>query len=57
MMSVAPLEQWLADAFEEAKPYDEMMRSFAQISSPQAAGGYYQLVGATPKTMWVISRG
>jgi hypothetical protein len=47
---VEGLEAWLAAAFREGKPYDEMMREFAQIQSPQSAGGYYQLVGGTPES-------
>ncbi|QDV88454.1 DUF1549 domain-containing protein [Planctomycetes bacterium TBK1r] len=48
--SAQGLETWLADAFREGKPYDEMMREITQIQSPDAAGGYYRLVGGTPET-------
>ncbi|WP_182867147.1 DUF1553 domain-containing protein [Rhodopirellula sp. JC639] len=48
--SVQGLETWLADAFRDEKPYDEMMREIAQIQSSGSAGGYYQLVGGTPES-------
>lgn len=44
------LESWLTSAFRDGMPYDEMMREFTQIQSPQSAGGYFQLIGGTPES-------
>ncbi|MCA9135460.1 MAG: DUF1553 domain-containing protein [Planctomycetales bacterium] len=44
------LEVWLTNAFRDGMPYDEMMREFTLIQTPQSAGGYFQLVGGTPES-------
>lgn len=43
------IEVWLSTAFSDHVPYDEMMRTLAQVSTPDAAGQYYRLLGSLPE--------
>ncbi len=43
------IEAWLAEAFTNRTPYDEMMGRLARIRSGDSAGQYYQLLGALPE--------
>ncbi|WP_149498376.1 DUF1549 domain-containing protein [Roseiconus lacunae] len=46
---VGNLEVWLRDAFSSNRPYDEIMADLVRVQSAADAGGYYQLLGATPE--------
>lgn len=43
------IENWLSEAFSNRMPYDEMMRTLAQIPTPDAGGQYYRLLGSLPE--------
>ncbi len=43
------LENWLNAQFAEQTPYDELIRQLARVATPDANGGYYQLLGSLPE--------